>query len=89
MRSRFSESLDECSPRLDLASLTTQVESHPVFSFNADLKSEFLVDLFQAAAPDGTGLEEKEERLPSVILRRKVAPPVFVPSLTHREDTGR
>ena len=54
-----------------------------------DLKSEFLVDLFQAATPDGTGLEEKEERLPSAILRRKVAPPVFVPSLTQREDTGR
>ena len=51
-----------------------QVEPHPLFSFNVDDKSEFLVDLFQAAAPDGTGLEEKEERLPSAILRRKVAP---------------
>ena len=61
-------------PRLELASLTMQVESHPVLSFNVDLKSEFLVDLFQAAAPDGTGLEEKEERLPSAILRRKAAP---------------
>ena len=37
-------------------------------------KSEFLADLFQAAASDGTGLEEKEERLPSAILQRKVAP---------------
>ena len=45
-----------------------------LFSFNPDPKSEFLVDLFQAAAPDGTGLEEKEERLPSAILRRKAAP---------------
>ena len=51
-----------------------QVESHPVLSLNPDLKSEFLVGLFQAAAPDGTGREEKEERLPSAILRRKAAP---------------
>ena len=75
------------SPRLDLASLTMQVRSSSYFSFNVDLKSEFLVELFQAAAPDGTGREEKEERLPSAILRRKVPP--FVPSLTQREDTGR
>ena len=74
MRSRFSESLDECRSRLDLGSVTVQVDSDPLFSFNPDLKSEFLVDIFQAAAPDGTGLEEKEGRLPSAILQRKVAP---------------
>ena len=70
----FASVVRTASPRLDLASLTMQVESHPAFSFNVDDTFHFLVDLFQAAAPDGTGLEEKESLLPSAILRRKASP---------------
>ena len=74
MQSRFSESLDECQSQIGSCFSDYAGKVVLLFSFNPDLKSEFLVDLFQAAAPDGTGLEEKEERLPSAILRRKAAP---------------